>query len=124
MASIAVLLALTGLYAVLNFAIRRRRREFGIRLTLGATRSKVFRSVILKGARQMMIGLLGGLLLAIPAALMLGRITTKSTLTIHPFDISVYCISTLVLAVVSVCAMSLPALNATQVDPIQALRNE
>jgi ABC-type antimicrobial peptide transport system permease subunit len=124
MAAIAVILAITGVYAVLNFAINRRTREFGIRMTLGATREEIFRSVLIKGARQIVIGLFGGIVLAVPAAWTFARMTQKSTLPIQPFDITVYGIAALILLVVALCAMGLPAFRATQVHPMQALRNE
>lgn len=124
MAGVAVLLAVTGLYAVLNFVIQRRIREFGIQMMLGATRGAIFRSVLVRGARQIAVGLLGGLLLACPAAWLFARMTTRSTVPIPAFDISVYGMSALILIVVSLCAMSLPALKATRVDPMQALRTE
>lgn len=50
--------------------------------------------------------------------------TERSILPIHAFDIAVYGVSASILLVVSICAMSLPALRATQIDPMQALRNE
>jgi len=124
MAGIAVLLAITGVYAVLSFAINRRTREFGIQMMLGATRMSIFRSVSINGLRQIAIGLLCGMVLAVPAAWTFARMTQRSTLPIHAFDISVYAVSALVLLVVSCCAMGLPALRATQVDPMQALRSE
>jgi len=124
MAGIAVLLAITGLYAVLNFVIHQRTREFGIQMTLGATRGRIFRSVIIKGACQAAVGLLGGCLLAVPAAWLFARLIAGSSFLIQAFDISVYGISALILIAVSLCAMSLPALKATQVDPIEVLRSE
>ena len=124
MAGIAVLLAITGIYAVLSFTINRRIREFGIQMTLGATRQRIFRSVLIKGLRQIAIGLLCGVVLAVPAALTFARMTQRSALPIRAFDISVYAISAVILLVVSLCAMGLPALRATQVDPMQALRSE
>ena len=124
MACIAVLLATTGIYAVLSFAISRRTREFGIQMTLGATQSRIFRSVLIKGLRQIAIGLFCGVVLAMPAALTFAHMTRRSTLPIHAFDISVYGISAVILLAVSLCAMSLPALRATEVDPMQALRCE
>lgn len=124
MATIAVVLAITGVYAVLSFAINRRTREFGIRMTLGATRQRIFSSVLIKGARQIALGLICGIILAVPAAWTFARMTQKSTLPIRPFDISVYGISALILLAVALCAMGLPAFRATQVHPMQALRNE
>lgn len=124
MAGIAVLLAITGVYAVLNFAISRRTREFGIQMTLGASRSRIFRSVLGKGLRQIAFGLVGGVVLAVPAAWTFARMTQRSTLPVHAFDLSVYVVSALILLIVSLCAMAIPALRAAQVDPMQALRSE
>jgi predicted permease len=124
MAGIAVVLAITGVYAVLSFTMNRRTREFAIQMMLGATRESIFRSVITRGLQQIAIGLVCGLILAAPAAWIFARMTAKSTLPIHAFDPSVYGVSALILLVVSVCAMSLPGLRATRVDPVQALRAE
>jgi predicted permease len=124
MACIALLFAITAVYAVLSFAINRRVREFGIQMTLGATRQRIFRSVLINGLRQIAIGVLCGVVLAMPAAWTFARMTKRSMMPIHAFDISVYGVSALILLVVSLCAMFLPALRATQIDPMQALRSE
>ena len=124
MAGIAVLLAITGVYSVLTFAISQRTREFGIQMTLGATRQSIFRSVMKRGLRQVAFGFLLGLVMAMPAAWAWMRLTKDSWLRLDTFDPSAYGIAALILLVVSFCAMCLPALRATQVDPIQALRNE
>jgi putative ABC transport system permease protein len=124
MAGIAVVLAITGIYAVLSFVINRRTREFGIQMMLGATRESIFRSVMKRGLKQIAIGLFCGLILAFPAAWSFARMTKRGVLPIHAFDFSVYCIAAIILLVVSICAMALPGLRATRVDPMQALRNE
>jgi hypothetical protein len=62
--------------------------------------------------------------MAMPAAWAWMRITKDAWMHVDSFDPSLYSISTLILLVVSLFAMCLPALRATQVDPIQALRNE
>ena len=124
MAGIAVILAITGVYAVLTFTMNRRIQEFAIQMMLGATRESIFRSVMKKGLQQIAIGLVCGLILAVPAAWAFARMTAKSQLPIHTFDLSVYGISALILLLVSLCAMSLPGLRATRVDPAQALRTE
>jgi predicted permease len=67
MASIAVLLAITGVYGVLSFAVNQRTREFGVRMVLGANRKAIFQSIIVRGTRQIGIGLLCGIALAEPA---------------------------------------------------------
>lgn len=124
MAGIAVLLAITGVYGVLAFAINQRTREFGIQMVLGATRQSIFRSVMMRGLRQIAIGLLFGLALTEPAAWVFAHLTKNSPFPIKGFDVSVYCISAFMLLIVSLLAMYLPALRATRVDPMQALRNE
>jgi predicted permease len=124
MAGIAMLLAVTGVHGVLTFAIRRRTREFGIQMVLGATRPLIFRTVLARGLRQIALGLVSGAVLCIPAAWAFLRITERSWLRIDTFDASVYSISAVILLAVSLSAMFLPALRATQVDPMKALRSE
>ena len=124
MAGIAVLLAITGVYGVLTFAISQRTREFGIQMMLGATRQAVFKSVMTRGLRQIAIGLGFGLAMAMPAAWTFARLFKNSWMHVDTFDLSVYSISALILLAVSLAAMCLPALRAMRVDPITALRNE
>lgn len=124
MAGIAIVLAITGVYSVLTFAISQRTREFGIQMTLGATRQSIFRSVMKRGLRQIAFGVFLGLAMAMPAAWAWMRLAKNSWMPIDSFDPSLYSIAALILLVVSLSAMCVPALRATQVDPIQALRNE
>lgn len=124
MAGIAVLLAVTGVFAVLTFVISQRTREFGIQMVLGATRQSIFRSVMLRGLRQIGIGLCFGVALAAPAAWALAFTFKRSLVHIQVLDPIVYGIAAITIVIVSLLAMYLPALRATQVDPIQALRNE
>ena len=124
MSGIAVLLAVTGVYGVMTFAISQRMREFGIQMMLGATRQSLFRSVMTRGLRQIGLGLLFGLVLAMPAAWAFMRLTDNGWMRVDTFDPLVYGISALILLTVSLSAMFLPAFRASQVDPIQALRNE
>jgi predicted permease len=125
MASIAVLLAITGVYGVLSFAVNQRTREFGVRMVLGANRKTIFRSIMFRGTRQIGIGLLCGVALAEPAAWVFTRVMLKnSPFPVRTFDPAVFGIAALVLVAVSLLAMILPALRATRVDPINALRTE
>ncbi len=75
MASIALLMAVTGVYSVLSFAVNQRKREFGIKMVLGATRAAVFRSVLLRAIKNIAIGLTCGVALAEPAMLLVNQIT-------------------------------------------------
>lgn len=123
MAFIAVLLAVTGVYGVLSFAINQRAREFGVRMVLGANRTAIFRSILLRGVRQIVIGLVCGVVLATPAAWEFAHLA-KGPFPIQSFDPSLYGIAAAVLVTVSIAAMFLPALRATRVDPIKVLRME
>jgi predicted permease len=124
MGGIAVALAIAGVYAVLTFVVSRRTRELGIQMMLGATRKRIFGALIKKGLQQIVLGLVGGMLLAFPATLTFARMTRKSMIPIHPFDVTVYIISALILLVISFCAISIPGFRATKVDPMNALRSE
>jgi ABC-type antimicrobial peptide transport system permease subunit len=124
MASIAVLLAITGVYGVLSFAVNQRTREFGLKMVLGANRSVIFRSIMLRGVRQIAFGLVFGIALAEPAAWMFARLLKRSPFPMRSFDVAVYGIAALLLVAVSLAAMLLPAVRATQVDPMKALRTE
>jgi ABC-type antimicrobial peptide transport system permease subunit len=122
MAGIAVLLAITGVYSVLTFAISQRTCEFGIQMMLGATRQSIFRSIVKRGVRQIALGVLLGLAMAMPAAWAWMRLAKNSWMPIDSFDPSVYSIAALI------CSWSPSAMwprrLATLVDPIEALRNE
>lgn len=125
MALIAVLLAITGVYGVLSFAVNQRTREFGVRMVLGANRKTIFRSIMVRGTRQIGIGLLCGVILAEPASWVFVHVMLQnSPFPVRTFDPAVFGIAAVLLVVVSLLAMFLPALRATQVDPIEALRTE
>jgi len=124
MASIAVLLAVAGVYGVLSFTINQRTRELGIRMVLGADRAAIFRSILWRGSRQIATGLLCGLALAGPALWFFAHLVKHSPVPIRAFDGTVYAVAAMLLVAVSLAAMYLPAARATQVDPIKALRTE
>jgi predicted permease len=124
MASLAILLAITGIYAVLSFAMQQRSRDFGIRMVLGANRASIFRSIMIRGGLQIASGLILGVLLATPAAWSFAHLAKGSPVPFQSFDVSVYGIAAALLITVSITAMYLPALRATQVDPMIALRAE
>jgi len=118
------LMAVTGVYSVLSFAVNQRKREFGIKMVLGATRAAVFRSVLLRAIKNIAIGLACGVALAEPAMLLVNRLLATSPLPLHKFDLTVFGISAVLLAAVSLIALYLPAFRAMRTDPIQALRTE
>lgn len=123
-ATIAVVLSVVGVYGVLSFSISQRMRDFGVQMALGAPRQVILRSVMMRYAKKVVIGFGFGLLLALPAAWTLMRITTASSLNIKALDPLIYLFAALILSGVSLCAMYFPALRATQADPVDALRNQ
>jgi predicted permease len=124
MASIGLLMAVVGVYGVLSFAVNQRSREFGIKMVLGANRGAIFRSVTKQAVRNTILGLLCGVAIAEPAMLVLARFLSGSPVPLRGLSTFVFAVSTLLLAAVSLAAAWLPALRATRVDPMQALRTE
>jgi ABC-type antimicrobial peptide transport system permease subunit len=121
-AAIALLMAITGVYCVLSLAVSQRTREFGIKMVLGATRSEVFRMVLLRAIKNIAVGLISGIVLAEPALLVLNRLLAGSPLPLHQFDSTVFGISAILLTAVSLIAMYIPATRAMNTDPMQVLR--
>ena len=117
-------MAVIGVYGVLSFAVNRCTREFGIKMVLGADRGTIFRSVILRAAKSIVLGLLFGVALAEPAMLLFTHLLARSPLPLHSVDLTVFGVSAVLLAAVSLSAMYLPAARAMRTDPMRALRTE
>jgi putative ABC transport system permease protein len=121
---IAVLLAAVGVYGVMSFAVSQRRQEFGVRMALGANATHILGMVLRQGSRQLAVGLLLGVPLALVLAL-LGRDAIANILYgVTPVDPLSYGLVIAVVAGVSIAAMLVPARRATRVDPMIALRAE
>ncbi len=120
LASVALLLASTGLYGVMALSVTQRTRELGIRLALGAPRARVLRLVLRQGAVLTGIGVSGGLV----AALFAGRLLASALYGVTPTDPATLLVVPGVLALAALLACWLPAYRATRVDPMVALREE
>ena len=116
----ALLLASSGIFAVLAYAVAIRNREFGIRIALGATPARVVRQVLREGMVFPVVGLLGGL----AAAVMLTRVLRSSLYEVSPLEPAVLLWTSGVLLAVAASACLVPAWRATRADPIEALRAE
>ena len=108
----------------MSFTVNQRTREFGIRMVLGANRAAIFRSILLRGGRQISVGLACGVSLAEPAVWALAHLIKNSPFPFRGFDAPVFSIAAALLVAVSLAGMYLPVLRATQVDPMKALRTE
>ena len=118
--AIALFLAAIGLYAVMSFSVSRRTREMGIRMALGAQGGQVVRMIFGQGAWQIAVGLLVGLGLAVLASPVVGILLYD----VQPRDPAIYAGVAFVLALAGVAACLVPAVRATRVDPMVALRAE
>lgn len=116
---LALVLASVGLFSVVSYAVAQRTNEFGIRMALGAMRAQVLRLVIASTARNVIGGLIGGLLLSIAFARFLSTWAQGSTH--NPLFFTAV---TLLLVLTSACAALIPAHRASSIDPMHALRYE
>jgi len=117
-ASLALVLAVAGIYGVLAGAVTERTREIGVRTALGATPGAILGMVLLQGARLATAGLLLGLI----GALSLGRFLQSLLYGVGTMDPVTLAGVSLLLATVALAACLLPAMRALGIDPIAALR--
>ena len=117
---LALLLAMIGLYGVMSYNVARRRGEIGIRMALGAEPGRVRRMLLAEAALLVGIGVAAGL----GAALAATRLVASLLYGLQPDDPLTLFLSTAVLASVGVLAAYWPALRASRMDPVAALREE
>jgi putative ABC transport system permease protein len=119
-AAVALVLASVGLYGVMALSVTQRTRELGIRLALGAARADVFRLVLGQGAALIGIGIGVGLVGALAA----GRALASVLYEVGAVDFVALAVAIGSLSIVAMIACWIPALRATRVDPMVALRQE
>lgn len=119
-AALAVALTAFGVFGVIAYDVRRRRREIGIRMALGARPGEVLRLM----AAQGLWPVLAGLVLGAGAALWLGRVVQSLVWGVSPTDPTVFAVVAALLLTVTVLASWLPARQAARVDPVRSLGAE
>ena len=119
-ALLAMTLASIGLYGVMSYTVTQRARELGVRLALGADAREVLGLVLLQGLRLALTGVAIGLL----AAFAVTRVMKNMLFDLSATDPLTFLTIALLLVAVALVASYLPALRATRVDPIVALRSE
>ena len=117
-AALTLVLASLGLYGILAYAVAGRAREFGIRSALGASRSSILGMVFRQGMGTAIIGVAAGLFIAAAASQYLGSLLVG----VSAHDAVTFVLASLLLIVVAALATVLPALSATRVQPVDALR--
>jgi len=119
-AGLALLLASIGIYGVMSYAVTQRTSEIGIRLALGAERQNILSLVVGNGLRMTGLGLLIGILLALP----LTRTLASLLFNIGSTDPLTFLGVVVVLAAVALLATYLPARRASRIAPVEALRHQ
>ena len=117
---LAVLLSAVGLYSVMAYVVSQRTREVGIRMALGANRNDVMKMITKQGMWLAGVGVVIGLLLA----LALVRVLSSLLIGVSGYDVGIFVLVPVLLAVVAFIACYLPARRAAKVDPLVALRYE
>jgi putative ABC transport system permease protein len=117
---IALFLAAIGLYGVMSFSVSRRTREVGIRMALGAEARDMVRMILQQGAWQLGTGMILGLALAAGVE----QLARVILFEVQPRDPTIFGSVVGVLAVTGLAACLVPAMRATRVDPLVALRSE
>jgi predicted permease len=120
LAALALLLATTGLYALMAYTVRRRTREIGIRMAVGATLPSILALVLRRGLGLATVGVATGTVVAIPIAFLLRSVLYG----ISPVDSRALFATAGLLVAAALAASAVPAYRAATVDPLTALREE
>jgi predicted permease len=119
-AAFALLLAAVGLYGVMSYLVTQSTRDIGVRVALGARPGDIVRMVVRQGMELSAVGILAGL----AGAAALTRVMSSLLFGVSATDLATFAAVPGLLAVVAFAATAIPALRATRVDPIVALREE
>ena len=118
--SSALLMAAIGIYGIMSYSVQQRTQELGIRMALGAQASTLRNMVI----RQGMVLAVIGVVIGIGAALWLTHFLSAVLFGVKPWDPAAFIATPLLLSAVAFLAVSVPAYQATRVNPMTALRSE
>ena len=119
-AVVAILLAVVGIYGVLSYTVGQRTTELGVRMALGARAASLLGLVLRQGA--WLVG--AGLAVGVAAALLLTRFLASLLFGIPAVDPLTYVMVPLLLVAIGLAACTLPAVRATRISPVAALRHE
>ena len=117
---VALVLAAVGIYGVMNYAVSRRTREIGIRMSLGASRGDILRMVLARATIQALTGAVAGVI----GSLLLSKLMAKMLFGVQPTDLVTFTAVTLILGFAALLACAIPARKAMRIEPMIALRSE
>jgi putative ABC transport system permease protein len=117
-AALALILAAVGIYGVISYAVSQRTREVGIRLALGADRATVLKLLLRQGMTPAAVGIGAGLVIAMVLTRYLGALLYG----VAPRDLLTFTSIPALLLVVAIGSVCIPALRASRVEPVEALR--
>lgn len=117
---LGLMLAAVGIYGVMAFAVAQRTHEFGVRMALGAQRSRVVNMVLKEGT----ILAISGTVIGLAGAYLVGRAMQSTLYGVEAFDVRSFAAVSLLLLVAALLACLTPALRASRVEPLVALRYE
>jgi ABC-type antimicrobial peptide transport system permease subunit len=121
---VATVLATSGIYGAVSFAVNQRMRDLGIRVALGASRPAIFREVFSMGGKPVVRGLIMGAWISVALAASLRENLKGSILHVDSSDPLVYGSAIAILAIAAILAMLAPARRGSHSDPLEALRCE
>jgi predicted lysophospholipase L1 biosynthesis ABC-type transport system permease subunit len=119
-ATIALLLAVIGIYGVMSYTVEQRTHEIGIRTALGASRRDTLSLVFTQALRMALAGIVGGVI----ASAALTQLLTAQLFAARPLDPLTFITVPVILLATALAAAYVPALKAGRVDPMTALRHE
>jgi cell division protein FtsX len=114
----ALLLAITGIYAVVAFSVSLRTQEIAVRIALGAQRTNIARLILMSAAKLALLGCVLGVL----ASIAVSRLVSSFLFDVSGTDPFIYVTGVLIMMLLALLASALPAARAASADPIDALR--
>jgi putative ABC transport system permease protein len=119
-AAVALVLAVSGIYGVLSYAVAQRTREFGIRSALGGTAGTTLALVTREGLQLIGLGVAIGLM----GSIVVTRLLSAMLYGVSPLDRAMWAATTVVLVAIGLLATLIPAFRATRADPLLAIRSD
>jgi predicted permease len=116
----ALFLAAIGVYGLMTYAVQQRTQEIGIRMALGAEAGRVMQMLLYQGMTFCVVGVVVGT----AAAFGLARLISTFLFGVQPWDLTVFVAVPLLLTLIALIAVIIPAIRATKIDPVTALRYE